>query len=151
MYALNSLANSYNYGSSFNDPRLISSAHSGQRLLLDAPVRDGSVQMKKIPFLETTDYIHDNYGNIKTGDVSYYYDSHIGKPFFQPLFDPSDIVKVDYIDPMGTYKAHYYRKGTDDRHLGLSWLTDSQFHRNDILARSMWRRNQTEPMYIYEK
>lgn len=165
MYALNSL-NSYDYTASFSDPRLISSAHSGQRLLLDAPPMDGGVAMADVyacrPGYKMN---YSNYSDIGGGDVSYYYDSAIGKPFISQLFgnssrvggDEKGFVKVNYIDPMGTLKPHYYRdesssdksRSTSSPCFALTWLEDSQRQRNDIMASQLWRRNQSDRLLMF--
>lgn len=146
MYAINMLK-SLDFTSSYSDPRLISSAHSGQHLLLDAPVLNGSVKManvyRKRPGYKT---IYNSLADIDGGNISYYYDKNILVPFTDPLFDKSLTVKVDYIDPMGSYKPHYYRDATKICGTGLTWLEDTQFQREDILAANLWRRNQTEPL-----
>ena len=149
MYALNSLT-SYDFLSSFDDPRLISAAHSGERLLLDAPVRNGNVSMKNV-YDERSGYgmNYDNFGQIRGGDILYYYDSDIGIPFIDPLFENGPFKKENYIDPMGTYKPHFYRDSNNVCGKGLTWLRDSQYQRADIMARQNWKRNQTEPMYLF--
>jgi hypothetical protein len=146
MYALNSLK-SLDWTSSFSDPRLISSAHSGQRLLLDAPVLNGTVKMANV-YRDCTGYasVYNSLADIGGGQISYYYDTEIGKPFIEPLFDDSAVIKTDYIDPMGTYKPHYYRDATRVCGTGLSFLADTQFQRQDVLASQIWSRNQTYPL-----
>jgi hypothetical protein len=149
MYALNSLR-SYDYTSPFADPRLISAAHSGDRLLLDAPVRDGGVAMKDVPACRAGYAMnYPSLASIGGGDITYYYDAAIGRPFIKPLFDDSLVARLAYVDPMGAYKPHYYRDSDKVSGPGLTWLRDSQYQREDILARQIWRRNQTEPMYAY--
>lgn len=151
MYALNSLHSTNNYALAYADPRLISAAHSGERIRFDEPARDGSVCMKNVP-----DYRYGygpnypSYSAIGGGDVFYYYDSDIGRPFIRPLFDADALVaRVDYVDPMGSYKPHYYRQTDKVAGPGLTWLRDSQFQRNDIIASQIWRRNQTTPFYAF--
>lgn len=144
MYAINTLK-SLDY--SFFDPRLISSAHSGQRLILDAPVLDGSVKMNNV-YRDRPGYgtRYDSLSEIDGGNVSYYYDTKLLIPFINPLFDESSFVAYDYIDPMGSYKPHYYRDANKISGPGLTWLADSQFQRENILASNLWKRNQTEPL-----
>jgi hypothetical protein len=149
MYALNSLV-SYDYVSAFSDPRLISAAHSGQKLVLDAPPLNGTVKMRDVDDINRSyGSVYNSISDINNGQILYYYDSEIGKPFIQPLFDDSSVVRVDYIDPMGTYKPHYYRDSTVVCGKGLTWLEDSQFQRNDIIASQIWKRNQTYPLLAY--
>jgi hypothetical protein len=88
------------------------------------------------------------YADIKDGDVKYYYDATMAHPFIPELFPTHSksnmvIAKDDYYDPMGVYKPHYTivgKVGTDPK-IPL-WLQDSQFQRQDLLSRQMWRRNQ---------
>lgn len=152
MYALNSLTG-YDYLSAFSDPRLISAAHSGQRLTLDAPVRNGTVAMATVyddrPGYNTN---YDDFHQIRGGDILYYYDSSIGVPFIKPLFEEGRFLKTNYIDPMGTIKPHFERPAADNvcgKGGGLTWLRDSQYQRADIMSRQIWNRNQTEPMYLF--
>lgn len=144
MYVINHLP-SKDYISSFSDPRLISSAHSGQRIQLDAPVLTGKVKMSDVYKLNHTSR-YNSLADIQNGNITYYYDKDQLVPFFQPLFAKSLVTRVDYIDPMGTYKPHYSRYPTCVRKSGLTSLDDTQQHRDDILAANMWKRNQTEPL-----
>lgn len=148
MYALNALS-SYDFTASFSDPRLISAAHYGQRLVLDAPVLDGSVKMANV-YNPRPGYrsVYNSLADIGGGQILYYYDSEIGVPFIKPLFDDSAVIKADYIDPMGTYKPHYYRDATRTCGPGLTWLADTQFQRQDLLSAQIWKRNQTEPLFL---
>lgn len=138
---------SLDFTSSYSDPRLISSAHSGQHLRLDAPVLNGSVKMADV-YCDRPSYrtIYNSLAQIEGGNISYYYDKDLLVPFICPLFDKSLAAKVDYVDPMGTYKPHYYRDSTITSGPGLTWLADTQFQREDILAANQWKRNQTEPL-----
>lgn len=147
MYAINTLK-SLDFSSSYSDPRLISSAHSGQRLLLDGAVLDGSVKMINVYRGNRPGYrtVYDSLSEIDGGNVSYYYDTKLLIPFINPLFDESSFLKYDYIDPMGSYKPHYYRDADKICGPGLTWLADTQFQRENILASNLWKRNQTEPL-----
>lgn len=144
MYAINRLT-SENYTSSFQDPRLISSAHSGQSLLLDAPVLDGQTKMSRVYDDRVTTY--GNLADIELGNIYYYYDTNLLKPAFQPLFDNTQPVRYAYVDPMGTTKPHYDMIMDDKYNYKLSFLKDTQNHRQDLLSKNMWNRNQTEPLY----
>lgn len=151
MYALNSLNSSTDWQSSYEDPRLISAAHSGDKLLLDAPVRNGNVCMTNV-YDHRPGYSmnYANYEDIGGGDIMYYYDSSIGRPFIDPLFDKSSVLKIDYIDPNGTYKPHYYRNSNNVCGQGLTWLQDSQYQRDDIISSQIWNRNQSNPFFAYQ-
>lgn len=120
------------------DPRLVSSGHSGQRLVLDSPPRNG----KEVCPQEN---LYRNYGDITLGDVSYYIDKQLATPFLPQLFTGMKnlVMKEEYVDPMGSYKPHYYICQEDTNNC-LSWLKDSQFHRQNLMASQVWRRNQTD-------
>ena len=129
------------------DPRVVSSARSGEAIEFDVPVLDGGVKMADV-YLPRPGYgsVHDSVADIVGGNVSYYYDAQIMVPFFSQLFSrPREFTRYDYIDPMGTYKPHYANRVETIRH-PLSWMRDSQFHRQDLLSANVWRRNQTEPL-----
>lgn len=147
MYAINELP-SLDYESSYSDPRLISAGHSGQILTLDAPALNGATKMKHVydtrPGYEL---VYDSIKDIHGGQIRYYYDSQQGIPFLNQLFDQQAFVKRDYVDPMGTFKPHFYRvESGKTSGCGLTWLADSQFHRQDLMGLQQWKRNQTEPL-----
>lgn len=137
------------------DPRLISSAHSGQVLPLDTAPRSGSVDLYALSAADAADVSPSSYktgykpyADIKDGDVTYYYDASMAQPFISELFPSKPgnnlvIAKDDYYDPMGVYRPHYTLVGKvgEDTKLPI-WIRDSQFQRQDLLSRQMWRRNQ---------
>lgn len=137
------------------DPRLISVAHGGQMLTLDRPPTDKTPKLSDI----STDTDLNGYGqkyrtysDIKGGNIIYYIDKSIQDPFFSPLFSaPARVYGTIYRDPMGSIKPQYYRdslerdpinNNKDSYDCGLSWMRDSQEHRQDLLARQMYKRNQ---------
>jgi hypothetical protein len=87
------------------------------------------------------------YADIKDGDVTYYYDATLAQPFIPELFSEKGssvvVTKDDYYDPMGVYRPHYTIVGKVGCDLKLPlWMRDSQFQRQDLLSRQVWRRNQ---------
>lgn len=147
------------WSSAFDDPRLISAGHSGQRLLLDAPARrDGGI--KTIDGGWKIGRPYPSYESIRGGDIKYYADASINVPFITPiLFDPtSTIVKRTYIDPMMSCKPTYDFNvdvcpppPTCDMPPpvdGLTFLYDTRMHRQDMMKRQLYRRNWTQPMVI---
>ena len=146
MYAINALS-SYDYSSPFTDPRLTSSAHSGQTLTLDSPVLNGSVRTRDI-YNHRPGYqpVYNTLADLGGGQISYYYDTELGVPFQKPLFNEANVTRLNYIDPMGTLKPHYNRYPLPETGVGLTWVTDTQNHRNEIMALNQWKRNQTEPL-----
>lgn len=136
--------NSWDVSSITNDPRLISPAHSGQRLTLDTIPLNGKVQIwdtSNITGYKPTSY--NSYSHIQGGQNQYYYNKQLATPFINQLFvQPNAVVKQNYIDPMDSYKPHYYRINTYDKN-NLTWITDSQFHREDLMSKQLWNRNQS--------
>jgi hypothetical protein len=126
------------------DPRLVSPAHGGQRLALDNIPLNGKVQVWETPYI--TGYkatSMNSYSDIHGGQNTYYYNKELATPFISELFiQPGLVVKEDYFDPMDSYKPHYYRVSMDNKNC-LSWIRDSQFHREDIMSKQLWNRNQT--------
>lgn len=132
-----------------NDPRLVSSAHSGQKLLLDSIPQEGNVNMETIsydPGFSTGP--KQSYSMIKDGDITYYYDSQLAIPFNSTLFEFNPnryVIKQNYVDPMGICKPHYSLASNCSvkKCVNLpSWLRDSQYHREDLLSKQLWKQNQ---------
>lgn len=133
------------------DPRLKHMAHADGTLALDTVPRNGKVQIPEDLSNEGCNVYHNSYSDIRNGDFSYYYSKDLKVPFISTLFSqPSLVVRSEYIDPMGTLKPHFCRmpltlrpasEGMSNKN-GLSWIRDSQFHREDLMARQLWSRNQ---------
>jgi len=51
------------------------------------------------------------------------------------------VIKEHYIDPMDSYKPHYCREPIYSQNC-LNWIKDSQFHREDLMSKQLWNRNQ---------
>ena len=120
------------------DPRLVS---------LDSPPINGKVSPRDV-YKERIGYgpVYSSYSRIKGGQNKYYIDPQLAQPFIPQLFSSGPAVNVMqmYIDPMGTAKPHYYREKLDKNSgFCLSWLRDSTNHREDLLARQLWKRNQS--------
>lgn len=125
------------------DPRLSSSAHNGQRLLLDSIPLNGKVQVWETDKIKSYESVYNSYKDIKGGSNTYYYNKHLAVPFIPILFSERSNVPHDYIDPMDSFKPHYtYCTTTDGKH-NLTWLRDSTFHREDLMSKQIWNRNQT--------
>lgn len=134
------------------DPRLVSSAHSGQRLALDGPPINGKVHLQDVP-KDRPRYkgVYNSYSDIGGGQIRYYIDKELAVPFVPQLFVKPGLVRgEDYIDPMGSCKPHYYRASLDTKNC-LNWIRDSQFHREDLMSKQLWNRNRTsyETKYMY--
>jgi hypothetical protein len=136
------------------DPRLVN-VPLAQLQTLDRPPFDGSIDLKSI----YTDRTLDNYGqnyksysDINAGQITYYIDKSREDVFYEPLFNTSaQMVGTLYKDPMGVIKPEYNRyplKCRDPLNMnkhsgGLSWITDTQSHREDLIALQMRRQNQS--------
>lgn len=126
------------------DPRLVSSAHSGQRLALDNIPLNGKVQISDTPYIAGYPNVYDTYSDIHGGQVEYYYDKQLASPFISQLFvNPGLVTRERYVDPMDSVKPHYCRVSLDNKNC-LSWIRDSQFHREDLMSKQIWKRNQTD-------
>lgn len=126
------------------DPRLISPVHGGQRLALDNIPLNGKVQVWDIPYIagyRAASY--DSYSDINGGQNTYYYSKDLAAPFISELFGKGTAVKENYVDPMDSYKPHYCMATIDQNCHCLSWIRDSQFHREDLMSKQLWKRNQT--------
>jgi hypothetical protein len=121
--------------------------HNGETLLLNYPPRNGKVQAleNEQQRLAPTLQIYNTLSDVKRGDVTYYYGRDMSAPFIPQLFvRPSVVVKEDYVDPMGSYKPHWHRASLGTPTNCLSWIRDSEFHREDLMSKQIWNRNQTD-------
>jgi hypothetical protein len=85
-----------------------------------------------------------NYRQVNNAQIAYYVDNTISRPFFEPIFDmPAREAYEDYTDPMGSWKPHYTRViESPEKYSCLSFINDTSFQREDIIARQMALRNQ---------
>jgi hypothetical protein len=137
------------------DPRLISAARGNQVLMLDRQPIDGRIPLDRI----STDKSLDNYGksyktysDINAGHITYYVDNSIKDPFFEPIYTiPAHITGKLYKDPMDSFKPQYERhflrkdpvNSANCSYNGcLSWMEDSQEHREDIMSKQMRKHNE---------
>lgn len=90
--------------------------------------------------------VYNGYGDIKTGDTTYYISSETEDAYHQPNFTiPAQVQGVLYKDPMGALKPTYVRRVVqkpDGSYNKLSWIRDSNFHKEDIMSSQMSRINQ---------
>lgn len=139
------------------DPRLISSGHNGQVLTLDQPPYNGKVDFNTFDdiYKSRPDYDHyekADYEAFTNGQMQYYIDPTLATPFIPELFGHGCYYTPEpYVDPMGSVKPHYNlclaNKGqachNEVRPFDeLTWITDSNAHRESIMAGQQARRNQ---------
>jgi hypothetical protein len=132
MIKLNRLDKSY-----FKDPRTYSP--DGRMMIFASDALNGKVCLNDI----NTGY-YDKYADIRAGQITYYIDSEVQRPFPSQLFQSNQSINEDYIDPNGIHKPHHRLLIGDDSSSCLSFVKDTQAFRNDILASYMWRRHQEE-------
>lgn len=134
------------------DPRLISASHGGQRLTFGNPPIDDKNYLDEFT-LGNYGKNYNTYSDINAGNITYYIDNSIKDPLFKPIFSiPARSTGAFYKDPMGSVKAQYDRQslnyydpinsGKKYYKEGLSWLHDSQEHREDLLSKQMNKKNQ---------
>jgi hypothetical protein len=134
------------------DPRLISASHGGQRLTFGNPPIDDKNYLDELS-LDNYGKNYNTYSDINAGNITYYINNSIKDPLFKPIFSiPSRLTSTFYKDPMGSIKPQYYRQplnyydpiNSDKKYYngGLSWLEDSQEHREDILSKQMNKINE---------
>ena len=139
-----------------SDPRLISSSHNGQILTLDLPPITSEINIDTLNTNSSLNGYGQNYktySDINAGQIQYYIDKSIEGAFFEPNFSSNaQMIGTLYKDPMGTIKPQYDRQPLKHNNPlntknttytgGLSWIQDSQEHRQDLLALQMRKRNQ---------
>jgi hypothetical protein len=138
------------------DPRLVSPLHSGQMLQLDTPPLDSSVDIESInknTSLDNYGKKYKSYSDINAGQIQYYSSELTDYPYNEPNFvTKSNVISGLFKDPMDNVKPYYdmnpikdynplRNTQTNDK---LSWLEDSQHHRENILASQMSKINQTK-------
>ena len=131
------------------DPRLISAGgHFGLCTALDLPPIDGSVRLKNVYDENLRGYgkNYSGYSDINAGQIMYWKAEASDSPTFEPVFSNSaEVTGTVYVDPMGGIKPQYYREPltaanpttTQNKNYGgeLSWIQDSQEHREDIISK----------------
>lgn len=137
------------------DPRL-RLAGAEQRINLDRPPTTGDVKLSEIYSDEIDNYGvgFKPYNEINDGDIIYYVDESRADAFYEPLFaEKAQEVTVLFKDPMGAMKPEYHRiplvntacptvTTAESYPDCLSFIQDSQSHREDLMALQMQRRNQ---------
>ena len=136
-----------------NDGRLVSSVRGSEKQILNRPPISSQISLSKIPFdkkLNNYGKNYKSYSDISAGNITYYVSEKTDPPFFNPIFDNSASIKGGlYKDPMDSVKPEYHRKPlihnnvliTKKNSKMLSWIRDSNEHREDIISKQMAKRN----------
>lgn len=139
-----------------SDPRLIDVPRS-EIMPLDRPPYDSAIKLNEIytdPKLRNYGKGYRTYSDIYAGQISYYVNRSQEDAFYEPNFTTSSqMIGTLYKDPMGSIKPQYdiypltcnnpITSHNDNYEGELSWIQDSQFHRQDLMAKQMRTRNQT--------
>jgi len=147
-----------------NDARLFNAPHD-ERMRLDNTPITGEVKLSEVYSDKLKGYgkSYKRYSDINAGQIMYYQDRSIQEPYFNPLFTtPNEYATVMYRDPMGGVSAEYPRKmrypnpvasGCDVTYApvggpdvgpdgyNLTFLRDTQLHREDLLSWQMAKMN----------
>jgi hypothetical protein len=143
---------SYNKYDCFNsDPRLFNAA-SRTWIKLDKQPIMSTMKLDRI----NSDRQLDNYGkwyksyaDVNAGNIQYYITTQSQNTFFEPLFSKKSVnFSVVYKDPMDNMRAQHYhisdkKNNQCDSDYCLSYINDTQNHREDILSRQMRRSNES--------
>lgn len=139
------------------DPRLYDPIRN-EYLCLDRPPSTGDVKLKDIYNEKYTNYgiTIKPYNQIDDGQIVYYTDRSIEDAFFSPVWSEPAINQASLDkDPMGSMKPDYTRKpilNTENPTVTtvesypycLSFIQDSQSHREDIMAYQQRKNNQSK-------
>ena len=155
----NSFSGTTTYISS--DPRLYN--QGGTWLQLDRPPLNSTIKLSSLNIDKSLNNYgkgYTSYSDINTGQYVYYINKEREDPFYKPLFSKEAIsIGTMYKDPMGSIKPQYNRiplnqnNETDEtdetNEYALSFMKDTQFHREDILALQMRKKNEQryEPLW----
>ena len=138
------------------DGSVKSNTHDGQYTIVDVPYRDSGVDLNQLDKIYGDDFngyktSYVNYDQIEGGDITYYVNKENAVPFISPIFSSDfNATSVLYKDPMGGVYPVYIRQpnkptnkltGRNTFEYGLSWVEDTNEHREDILARNIQKIN----------
>lgn len=118
----------------------------GIRMALDRPSTSGFVPLSDI----YTNPNLDEYSpfNVNNGQITYYVDDELKHPFYDPVFHMSrKTSRRAYTDPMGSEKPEYILEHSTrqvDRFSNLSFINDSSFHRENLMAAQQAKYNQSK-------
>lgn len=128
-----------------SDARLHNAA-SNTRLQLDKPPLNSTQKLNTLNSDKSLDRYgqgYKSYADVNAGQYLYYIDKQTEDTHYQPLFSKkSTVIGTMYKDPMGVMKPQYERvpKENPCEKSGdycLSFMRDTQYHREDLLSRQM--------------
>jgi len=120
------------------------------RTILNTPAQVGfDGTMNDVCKLNNKKYggIYDNYSDIQNGQITYYVDSSIAQPFFEPIYIlPSLVEKNIFVDPMGSRKPEYKKIPVASTFNDLKIDRESQdqiFYRENLMASQQGLHNRS--------
>ena len=138
-----------------SDPRLYN--QGGTWLHLDRPPINSSIKLNSLNTDKSLNRYgkgYTSYSDINAGQYIYYVNKEREDAFYKPLFSKEAIcIGTMYKDPMGSMKPQYNRIPIDQNNeineYSLSFMKDTQSHREDILALQMSKKNEQryEPLW----
>jgi hypothetical protein len=139
------------------DPTLIDAAR-GIQIGLDAPPQESTIRLADIytdPALEFYGKPTSTYEDINRGQIMYYVNRDLARPFSSPNFVSASTARGDlYKDPMGAVKPQFNRfpikcenpitSAKRRWEYKLSSIQDTTLHREDLMARQMRKWNEQD-------
>lgn len=119
----------------YGDPRLYRGG-SDDYIKLDRPPLMTNTE-SSIPY-----HSKENYNDIY-GDVIHYIPNERKMIYINPLFSNNyKVAGYLYKDPMGSVKPHFVQVRNNDKPIHtLSWINDSELHRETLMSRQMYNIN----------
>lgn len=128
----------------------------GLLLVLDKPSQIGAVDMDDTFDMNNSRYggVYESYNNINNGQITYYADSSVSQPFFNPVYTiSSNVDKNIFIDPMDSHKPEYVKVPISTTLNNISndqFTRDQLFFREDIMSKQQSLNNRKSWVNINE-
>ena len=114
------------------------------RVPLDKPSQVGSIPLCNL--YTNKQLRHYTPYDMNKGQIQYYIDDSIKDAYYKPIYDiPFSTMAYMYTDPMTSEKPHYVLVNSNedvDDYSVLSSISDSTFHRENLIASQQAKRNQ---------
>ncbi len=155
---LHQVATPIGRGYTSEDSRLKNPRTGNIALVLDRPPTDQSVDTDNVANFKNCDKFKTGFSQYKDlqGQIVYYVDNELATPFPSPVFEnQAQVTGYNFVTPMNGIEPRYERKPVRCRNClqircrcdylgGLSWIDDSNEHREDLIALQMGRVNKTQ-------
>jgi len=129
-----------------SDPRLVNI--TGDRIFFSEPPQEGRRGFS--PSNEKKIFTN-GYSGLTSGQIKYYIDSEINRPFIKPVFLKTceSCEPLEFIDPMSVSKPQYFFPSIQNGKTwkqNLSWIENSIKYREDLISRQLLKSNQNKFM-----